>query len=141
MAYLYGGVTWRGDTGSPKAHELRVPIIKVASAALLSAFRLSLRPHSKCNLAYYHYFVDYPYQLTSPGVGANVDKIALIYFRDPDSLMPESFAYPDPIAADLEDVGYGIRVKQSAVIAVVGYLSTLAGVSYIPLYGVYYQVD
>jgi hypothetical protein len=76
---------------------------------------------------------------TAPGVGANIDKVAMIYYRDPNTLKVWCFPYPTPIAADIEAKPTGDVIKDSVVVEIVGYISTLAGITYTPLYGKYYQ--
>lgn len=74
-----------------------------------------------------------------PGAAVDVDKRAIVFYRDPDDLKVYHFSYPSPIAADLESKPSGIRMKDTAVSTIVGYISTMNAKTYFPLYGLYYQ--
>lgn len=140
MAIAYTGqLVWTGDTGFPTNHKTFTRVHEVNTVILLRDFALDLKDHSICNFSYRSHTRTDSSLVNPPGVGANVDRKAIIYFRDPDTLEVLHFSYPDPIAADIEETAYGNRIKQSAVIAVVSYLSTATGNSYIPLYGVFTQ--
>lgn len=134
-----GSILWRGDTGLPRNNQNRSDVGLITGAAALATFVIAVEAHSLCNIPYSYLIYSYNYNAAIPGVGANVDKKGIIYFRDPDTLLQLHFCYPDPIAADIETTAYGKRIKQSAVIAITALISTLSGVSYIPLYGVFMQ--
>lgn len=139
MAITYSGqLTWIGDTGTPIGNLSITRVRDMNTIVLLRDFALALNAHSLCNLSYRHYIRTDPYIPAPPGVDANVDEKAIIYFRDPDTMQVENFSYPAPIAADLEDVGYGKVIKESVVIAIVTDLNTATAIDFVPLYGKYY---
>lgn len=137
----HGAIIWRGDSGGVgDHHSISVcPVVSLPAGTKLIAFGNAVKARSLCNFAYYHSIYTASQTIAAPGVGANTDKKAIIYYRDPSTLEVLHFSYATPIAADIENVGYGNRIKNSAVVAIVGFISTLADVSYIPLYGVYIQ--
>jgi hypothetical protein len=77
--------------------------------------------------------------LLAPGVGANVDLKAVVYFRDPATLKTLSFVYPSPNSSDMEDKPQGKRLKWLVVTDIVSNISTMSGISYVPLSGLVYQ--
>lgn len=135
---LHGALTWIGDTGSVGANERNSIVPLTLSLSALDVFGGSVTAHTECNYGFYHYVysknkvTDEP-----PGVGADIRKQAAIYYRDPGTLEVLRFYYPTPIAADIERKETGDIIKDSAVVAIVGYISTMTGKSYIPLYGTY----
>ncbi len=133
----FGKAIWIGDTGASKNHQFDSVIERIPSSAAFSSFVGSISPHSLCNVGWRHWVWVCSSTPSAPGVGADTNKRGTVYFRHPTSLEVLHFTYPDPIATDLEDVGYGKRIKNPVVVAIVGYLSTLAGISYVPLYGVF----
>lgn len=135
-----GVIIWTGDIGQGDGkNEVESRISSQTSAATFQVFAAAIEPYSKTNLSYYLNTVVYSQTVGAPGTGTNIDKKGVIYFRDPDTLEVLNFQYPDPIAADVEVTPWGKRIKDSAVIAITALLSTMAGVSYKPLYGIYYQ--
>lgn len=137
----YGGklLLW-GDSGLPEDNfSPAYTPDTLQGPEYIKNFANDLESHTICSIPYAINSRIYLNDARVAGVGANMDKKAVIYFRDPDTLLPYHFTYPAPVAADVEDVGYGNRIKNSVVVTIVGYLSTLTGKSYIPLYGVYYQ--
>lgn len=141
MAFIRkSAIIWRGDTGSPSEQKTVLPVgIFGEDWTVTSVLANAVNPHSLCNLAYLQLTRWQDINNVAPGVGADISKKATIYFRDPDTLKVKHFTFPSPIAVDLEDVGYGKRVKEAIVIEIVGYLSTFFGKTLIPLYGVYTQ--
>ena len=135
---LKGSIIWVGDSGSPVANE-RITFIRRVNWANFLAFADSLHPHTLCNRRIVVRHSLATYEVSPPGVGADLGKMANIYYRDPSNLQVYNFSYPAPIVADIESVSTGKRVKQSVVVTVVGYLNTMLGTSYIPLYGTYYE--
>jgi hypothetical protein len=135
-----GQFLWRGDIGSEGKKKESISRVDVPlSATAVQNFMQSVEPHSECNGTYFLYSLWYNWSVGAPGTGANIDKKALIYFRDPADLSVKTFYYPDPIAADIEVTPWGKKIKDSVVSAIVGYLNTMTGLSYVPLYGIYYQ--
>lgn len=136
----HGVLRWRGDIGAPDGHLSKSPIMVVAiGTSEVATFGASMLAHTDCNLAYYGMYRDITSNPAFPGVGADVTKKAVIYFRDPSTLEVLHFNYAAPIAADIETTPAGKRVKQSAVALIVGYINIVSGKSYVPLYGVYYE--
>lgn len=142
MATIYRwALAWKGDSGSPGGNDT---ISRGQPYNLYSAIEvqgLLIKAHTLCNLSH---SIACPARqnvpgLGSPGTGADITVKAVLYFRDPNTLEVLHFQYPSPISADVEDTPGGKRIKQSAVIEIVGYLSVIANITYVPLYGVYMQ--
>lgn len=134
-----GQITWRGDSGNSTGNYAITRVEGIDTSGKLRDFALNVSDHNLCNFAYRHFIRTTPWYTLPPEAGANVDKKAIIYFRDPDTLEKLHFSYPSPIATDIETTGAGDRIKQSAVILLVGYLSAEVGIAFQPLYGVYTQ--
>lgn len=140
----HGGISWIGDTGAPEGHRtlsllrfvsLTTPGLKIQN------FRVSMLPHTECNSPSYIYVSTIPRTPSGPpGVAANINKKSLIYFRDPTDQKVYHFDYPSPVAADVESTPTGNIIKQSVVVDIVGYLSTVMDRALSPLYGVYLQI-
>ncbi len=143
MANIKGMLKWQGDSGSPRSNET-FSILPVLSETTpwgkIIAFSVSMNPKSECSLLRRYYMTSEPLDTTPPGLAISVNNKARVFYRDPSSLEVLHFEFPAPIAADLEVTPWGKRLKQSAVVTIVGYISTLAGISYVPLYGTYYMV-
>lgn len=138
MATFKGTIIWVGDSGSVGANQTLTFITPIDWAAF-PAFITSLENHTLCNRACYVRHSVIASGAGAPGASADVSKTANIYFRDPSDLSVHVFSYPAPIAADIETVATGKRVKKSAVVAIVGYINTMLSTSYVPLYGTYYE--
>lgn len=135
-----GSLLWRGDIGSSaKANESRSYAGKNTGSLPFGTFCTAIEPYSTCNLTHKFLIRSYTHTAGAPGTGSNIDKKAVLYFRDPDTLEVLNFQYPDPTPTDIESTPWGKRVKGPVVVAIVALISTMAGVSYVPLYGVYYQ--
>ncbi len=140
MAEDFVYMRWIGDTGGNKRHEVDSYIERVAySWTPMAVFGTAVEAHSLCNWGASIRVKAQSRGTSAPALDANVDKKAIIYFRDPDTSEVLHFSYPSPIAADIEELPSGLRIKNSAVAAIVGYLSTLNSKAYTPLYGLYYQ--
>ncbi len=141
MAWIkdQGSLLWRGDLGTVGGNESRSFINNIKGVSAFGVFVTAIEPYSEANLSAYFLVRSYSQTAGAPGTGANVKNKAIIYFRDPDTLIVDHFCYPAPIAADIEDVGYGKRIKQSSVVSSVGLLSYVTDVVYVPLYGVYME--
>lgn len=139
MAFAYNGaIIWIGDTGSPRGNQSKSRIGDFDNVWLASqTFAQALAPHSLCNAAWVEETRWVSENQDAPGVGADVTKKGILYYRDPDTLKVEHFTFPNPIPADIEDLGYGKRIKKAIVIELVGYLSTVLNKTLFPLYGVY----
>lgn len=135
-----GSLLWRGDTGGVgKTTEIRSDIGKTGDTSALWVFVQAIEDYSKCNLSHWFHVTSYTHIPSPPASGASMDKRAVLYFRHPGTLEVLNFQYPDPIADQIEDTPWGKRIKAPVVTAVVALLSTVAGIAYIPLYGIYYQ--
>lgn len=138
MAILYpGAVIWRGDIGSPRKHEFTSHLFKTAGFTAVNTFALAVEPHTDCLYAMRIRHQAQEVTQSYPVVGADITKKADIYFRDDATLKVYNFSYPAPIAADIEVTPTGKRIKQSIVVELVGYLETVTGESFSPLYGLY----
>ncbi len=141
MSVVYHGhVRWKGSTGGRGSHlvESYVQMSNAATAPLL-AFARAVGSHTECEEVAHTRTIVNAISSPEPGAGVNIDEKAVVYFRDPDDWLVYHFSYPAPIAADLEVYPSGTRMKNSAVVSIVGYISTLNEKTYIPLYGLYYQ--
>lgn len=136
---IQGYILWKGDTGAIGGNSKITKLGFETETGKLGAFKNSLRAHSLCNVSDFGFTITISDEIGVPGVGADVSKIAIIYYRDPANLNVSRLVYPAPIAADIETTGLGKRIKQSVVVSIAGYLSTLRGVSIDPLYGTYYE--
>lgn len=137
---LYGGVLWVGDSGLPRNNEVVSKVaLRLTGAGPLDTFVTAMLSHTKCLWRQKFYNEILSQVQAPPGVGANVDVRAIIYYRDPTNLEVFAFEYPAPVAGDVEDTGVGKRIKDSVVTSIVGYISTMTGISYAPLYGIYMQ--
>lgn len=142
MAYIkrVGKLIWRGDLGSSAwDNESFSHLPAFVGGTPLITFATAIEPYSLCNLNYYLSIQSWSQSVGAPAAAANIDKKGIIYFRDPADLLVKTFCYPDPIAADIEVTPWGKKIKDSAVTAIVALLSTMTGLSYEPMYGVYYQ--
>ena len=141
MAIYWGVIEWLGDSGSPKSNLTPMVVPLCLGAAQLSAFMVAMDAHTLCKYKQFNLVYSLGYVQAAPGVNANIDKKAIIYYRDPDDLKVHSLTYPAPIAADIEDTPSGKRIKDSSVATIVGYINTMTGKSYVPLHGVYYEKE
>lgn len=140
MANEHAYVRYIGDIGGRGSHEVDCFIRRVEYAwTPINTFNNALNAHTDCNRGAIVRTTVTSLAGSAPGTSVNVDKRAIIYFRDPSDLKVYQFSYPAPIAADLETKPSGIRIKDSVVTTIVGYISTLNSISYVPLYGLYYQ--
>ncbi len=135
MAIYKGAIIWRGDSGSVGGNETISKVQEFELWASWATYVGWLKAHSLCNAATrIRYRVDAGTP-GAPGTGADVGVTAQIFYRDPTNLEVLNYSYPAPIAAEIEDIGYGVRVKKSAVTAIVAELSIIADATYEPLYG------
>ena len=139
MGY-WGILTWIGDSGSPPDNHSFSVVRLTTGTVPLSTFLSAMEAHTLCNKKMYSIVYTGIFGAGPPEAGANVDKKANIFYRDPTDLSVYCFSYPSPIAGDIEVTPAGKRIKASAVAAIVGYISTMTGVSYIPLHGTYTEL-
>lgn len=139
----HGGIQWIGDSGAPQGQQTISLVRSIATPSTgqkMLDLRGSMLAHSECNTPVVIMVSTYPQTpSTPPGVGANINKRALIYFRDPSDQKVYHFDYPCPIAAEIESTPTGNIIKQATVVIITGYLSTCFGRTLVPLYGVYLQ--
>lgn len=134
-------IVWVGDSGLRPANESLsiIPFVHNNNVSEALTFTTAMEAHTLCNARFTYYTLIYNHQVSPPAAGANVDERAIIVFRDPNTMKVLNFQYPSPIAAEIEDIGYGKRIKKSAVEAVVALLNPLAEKTYEPMYGKFYQ--
>lgn len=135
-----GSILWRGDLGSSaKSNESRSFSGPNTDSLTFGTFCNAIEAYSLCNLTHKFWIRSFTQTAGAPGVSANIDKKVVIYYRDPDTLEVLNFQYPTPTVTDIEDTPWGKRVKGPVVTAIVALISTMAGKSYVPLYGIYYE--
>ncbi len=134
---IYGGLTWVGDSGSPKGNFSRSLITKVLTEARLATFATNIKTQSDCNVAYTHHLKDISVTPSAPSMSADVSRVAIIYFRDDTNLKVYHFSFPAPKSSILEITPAGKRIKQSSVIGIVAQIAFVADTEYTALYGVY----
>lgn len=139
MSLTWGTITWLGDSGSPPDNLSPVLVRLCTSTQTLYDFMLAMEAKTLCTYKDLSIVTSFSWEKSPPGAGANVDKKAIIYYRDPDTLEVLKFMYPSPIAADIEETAVGLRIKDSAVATIVGFINTMTGKTYIPLYGKFLQ--
>lgn len=135
-----GTIVWRGDRGRPPGNLFTTRIAVPLSKVKMTDLAWSLKDHTIC-LRNRVTFLD----INSigdyvPGAGANVDKVAVLYFRDPTTGGVGKISIPCLIAADIENTPNGERVTSTAMTTIIGLLNTATGKSYTPLYGIIKQV-
>ena len=135
-----GKLIFWGDSGLTQNNLVAtVTPLKYMSPLYILNFADSLNPHTLCTIPYAVNMRTYGNGIESPGTGANIDKKAVLYFRDPTDLSIHTFTYPCPPPADIEETGYGTRIKNSVVADIVSWINIFTGKSFEPLYGIYYQ--
>jgi len=140
MALEAAILRWIGDSGGRGGHQGDSYIRRITyNWTEINTLFTEMNSHTLCNRGAVIRTTFTSFAGSPPGSSVNIDERAILYFRDPDTLEILHFSYPSPIPADLETYPSGIRVKDSAVATIVGYISVLNSKSYIPLYGLYYQ--
>lgn len=130
-----GVIIWRGDLGNPESHYSKSQVSEVIDAAALLALQTSLLAFVDCNAAKRSFVASYIGTDSAPAAGANVDRKAVCYFRDPDTLKVHSVTLPAPKSTTVEDTVQGERVTPGSMTAIVAAINTATGKSYTPLYG------
>lgn len=140
MAWVGDGIiVWKGDSGSHPGNLARTQVPSLIGATQLNTFATYLASATDCNKFEVIQKWMQGFAVGAPGAGANTDLKAVISFRDPASLLPLYMSFPAIKSTEIEDTPQGKRVKWLVVMDIVTNLSTLAGVSYIPLWGGVYQ--
>ena len=141
MAWMYQGyVKLRGDAGATKADKqikgVRFPwSANALSNANIAALRTMLLSYSDC-VEDGRAIVQKRTEVSAPpGVDANIDVKAKIFFKNTVNGKVHSIEIPAPVSTMFELVGQGNRVKQADVVAIVADISTQLGETFIPLYG------
>lgn len=135
-----GNIIWKGDSGSPQGNLSISPMWRAGGHSSIFTLATALTAHTLCNLASYNSVAIDLVNEVAPGAGANVSAKAILIYRNAADLKVYRFIYPAPIAADIEDVGYGKRIKPASVATIVALLSSGFGLTFEPLYGVYTEV-
>lgn len=128
-------ITWRGDTGKGKSKYARALINDVTADAALQTLATALVAHTDCNKAKTSFSVVTSGTDSPPGASADTGKKGTIYFRNEADLKVRSLTIPAPIAADIENVGYGDQYKAASVTTIVALLATATGLTLTGLYG------
>lgn len=134
-----GVLIFRGDLGNPRTHYAKSQIADVIDDTALGVFATGMAAHTECNIAKRSMVTLTIGTDSEPGVDANVDRKAVLYFRDPTTLKVHSITIPAPVDLDVEDTQNGERVTDVAGAAIVALINTATGKSYTWLYGVVIQ--
>jgi hypothetical protein len=134
-----GVVIYRGDYGNPESDYAKAQLGDVTDDAAFATFLGTLGSHTLCNVAKRSFLTVTLMTDSAPDADANVDRKAILYFRDPTTLKVHSFTIVSPVAADCEPAGQGERLTAAAVTALVAAINTATGKSYTGLYGVVVQ--
>jgi hypothetical protein len=103
------------------------------------AMRNVMNTYSQCSPSWYSHTEKACVEVAAPGVGANLDIKARIYFKHPTSGKIHRVEIPAPIDSMFEEQEQGDRVKQADLEAIVSAISTCYSVAFIPLYGLKIQ--
>lgn len=136
---LKGIIVWRGDLGSPTSHYSKSQVADVSDDTALGTLATALTAYTDCNMAKRSFLTQTLGTDTLPAADANVDRKAIVYFRDPTTLKVHSITIPAPVDTMVEDTAEGERVTSVAAAAIVALLNTATGKSYTALYGVVIQ--
>jgi hypothetical protein len=136
---MRGIISWIGDRGTGRQpHIIRCIINNVISLSALQTAATALSAYSKGGIRKNAVLTeaDGP-QLVPPGVDANLDEHAIIYFRDTDADKIRSVVIPawDIITHPLVESSEGDRIADADVADIVDIINTATGKSYIPLWG------
>jgi hypothetical protein len=132
---LKGTITWRGDTGKGKSKYARSLIMAVTADAAMQTLATALTAHTDCNKAAASWISKTSGTDEAPAAGADTGLKGTIYFRDEADLSVHSMSIPAPIAADIEDVGFGKVYKAASVVTIVAFIATATGLTLTALYG------
>lgn len=136
MAWVGDGIiVWKGDSGSHPGNLARTWVPSLLGATQLNTFATYLSSFTDCNKFEVIQKWMQGFAAGPPGAGANTDLKAVISYRDPDSLIPMQFSWPAVESTSVETTPQGKRLKWLVVTDLVANLSTMAGISYIPLWG------
>lgn len=134
-----GVLIWRGDLGAPESHYAKSQISEVTDDTALGVLQTALAAYTDCNAAKRSFLTLTLGTDSGPGADANVDRKAIIYFRDPTTLKVHSITIPAPVSTAVEDTPEGERVTTTALGVIVAAINTATGKSYTGLYGVVIQ--
>lgn len=128
-------ITWRGDSGKGKTKYARSLVMDVTADAAAQILATALTAHTDCNKAAAAWNTKTSGVDAAPGASADTGKKGTIYFRDEADLSVHSLTIPAPVAADIEDVGFGDVYKAASVTTIVAFLATATGLTLTGLYG------
>lgn len=139
MAITKGIFVFRGDLGSPMSHYAKTSVMSVLTDLAAETLGTFLDSQSEANLAKRAFQTITGLTDTAPGIAANVDRKAIIYFRQPTNLKVRSITIPAPVSTICEETPEGERITSVAMTAIVAAIATATGIPYTPLYGVVLQ--
>ncbi|MEE9396113.1 MAG: hypothetical protein V3V31_03780 [Methylococcales bacterium] len=132
---LKGVITWRGDTGRGRSKYARSTIMDVTADAAMQTLATALTSHTDCNKAAAGFITKTSGDDSAPAASADTGLKGTVYFRNEADLRVRSVTFSAPVAADIEDVGYGKAYKAASVTTIVALIATATGLTLTPLYG------
>lgn len=130
-------ITWRGDTGRGRSKYARSTILDVTADAAAQILATALTAHTDCNKASAGWITRTSGTDDNPGAAADTGTKGKVYFRNEATLKVRHVTISAPIAADIEDVGYGKAYKAASVSTIVAFIATATGLTLTGLYGTY----
>lgn len=130
-------VTWRGDTGRGRSKYARSTILDVTADAAAQTLGTALLSHTDCNKAAVSWITKTSGTDDNPGAAADTGTKGKVYFRNEADLKVRHITLSAPIAADIEDVGFGKAYKAASVTTIVAFIATATGLTLTGLYGTY----
>jgi hypothetical protein len=138
-----GTINWLGDNGGKgERHKGTSKFERINDGVRLTALANGLSAYTNAvwDMAAHIYRV-FETTASPPGLGVNMDRRAIIYFRDEATLEVCSVTLPAPKDSIVEETEQGQRVKAADVAAIVQLIedATNGARSYSPLYGLIVQ--
>ncbi len=130
-------ITWRGDTGRGRSKYARSTILDVTADAAAQTLATALTAHTDCNKSAAGWITKTSGDDSAPGASADTGAKGKVYFRNEADLKVRHLTIPAPIAADIEDVGFGKAYKAASVTTIVAFVATATGLTLTGLYGTY----
>jgi len=134
-----GVIIWRGDTGRPTTHYSKTQIVDVTDDTALGVLATALSAYSDANMAKRSHVTNTIGTDSAPAAAANVDKKAVIYFRNASDLGVHSVTIPAIKTTSIDVKDEGDRVKAADGAAIVAAIATATGNTLTFLYGVVIQ--
>jgi hypothetical protein len=134
---MLGTIQWKGDRGNPDSkHFSRSKVKNVTDFAALEVLVTALSAFTLCNAARRSVSEWGAGTATPPGVGANIDERAIIYFQDPAG-DTHSITIPawDETTYPLDPESEGDRIADADVAAIVSAINTATGITHVALWG------